>query len=42
MKNNNKGFTIIEIIVVVAFLLIFAGLFSINFIKNLDSTKSNE
>lgn len=38
MKNRKKGFTILEIIVCLGVLMIIVGIFSINFITNLNST----
>jgi len=34
---NNKGFTLIELIVVIALVLVFAGIFSVNMTKGLQS-----
>ncbi len=39
MKRGNRGFTIIELIVCIVILMAIAGIFSINFIKNLNNTK---
>ncbi len=38
-KINNKGFTLIELIVVIGILSLMFGLFSINFIRELDQSK---
>lgn len=38
-KINNKGFTLIELIVVIGILSLIFGLFSINFIRELDESK---
>lgn len=40
---NNKGFTLVELIVVIALVLVFAGIFSVNMTKGLQSqNKENE
>ena len=42
MKKGNRGFTLIELIVCIVILMAIAGIFSINFIKNLNNTKDSE
>ncbi len=42
MKKDKKGFTLIEILVCLVIMIAIAGIFSINFIKNLNSNKQRE
>ncbi len=42
MKKDKKGFTLIEIIVCLIILIAIAGIFSINFVKNLNSNRQRE
>ncbi len=39
---NKKGFTLVEIIVVIAILVVIAGIFSVNMIKSLNKNKEEE
>lgn len=41
-KNNKKGFTLVEIIIVIALLVVVAGIFSLNMIKSLSKQKVEE
>lgn len=42
MKNEKKGFTLIEVIVCVVLLMVIAGIFTVNFITNLSSTRNRK
>lgn len=39
---NKKGFTLVEIIIVIAILVVIAGIFSVNMIKTLNKNKNEE
>ncbi len=41
-KNSKKGFTLVEIIIVIALLVVIAGIFSLNMIKSLSKQKVEE
>ncbi len=41
-KNNRRGFTLVEIIIVIGLLSVIAGIFAINLIKNLNTQKEDE
>lgn len=42
MKNEKKGFTLIEVIVCIVLLMVIAGIFTVNFITNLSSTRNRK
>lgn len=42
MKKNKKGFTLVEIIIVISLLIVIAGIFSINIIASLNKQKVEE
>ncbi len=42
MKKNNKGFTIVELIIVIAILIIIAGIFSLNMVATMHKQRDEE
>ncbi len=41
-ENTKKGFTIIELVIIIGLLMVIVGIFSVNFVKNLNKQKEEE